>query len=141
MSANVNPRRASVQPDGPSVVRLLAVAGMPMAVYLLGSFAGVPSRTHPLVLLVVVPAAWFLGVLSARLGVGLSDRPRRARHTDAAGRLFVIGLAGSGLLLSQVLPVTAMEWLLLGAGGLVVGAAGQKWARERRAKLEAIGRE
>lgn len=141
MSANVNPRRASVQPDGPSAVRMLAVAGMLVAVYFYGFFLGVPYRTHPLVLLVVVPAGWFLGVLSDRLGVGRLDRPRRARLTDAAARTFVIGLIGSSLLLAQLLPVTAMEWLVLGALGLVVGAAGQKWVREQRAKPEAVRHE
>lgn len=132
MNANENPRPRTDQPDGISSVRFLGMAGLLVAIYFYGRLLGVPSQTHPLVLLVVLPAGWLLGVASARLGWWRPAHSRRARPTVAAARSVVIALMGGGLLLAQVVPVAAIEWLVLGAAALTVGAAGHAWIRERQ---------
>lgn len=138
MTTNVNPHRRTDQPDGISSVRFLGMTAIGVALYFAVHLVGMPVRSHPLVLLVVLPVGWFLGVLFARLGIGRPARSRKGRLADSAARCIMIGLIGSGLLFAQILPPTAFEWLALGLGGLLVGAAGHAWARDRRAKPEAI---
>ena len=117
-----------------------------------------PIQTHPAVLVPVILLSAAAGVLIGRLeaaslrepkegdqgghrrGRAVPAAPGRPRHRGrrskrevlkSASRFGLAGLTGCGLILAQVLPPSALEWLCLGGVSLMVGGAGHAWVMSR----------
>jgi hypothetical protein len=57
---------------------------------------------------------------------------RGRRRSGSEARWYLFGLAGGGLVLAQVFPAAALEWLALGLTALTIGAASHAWMTARR---------
>lgn len=137
-------RVQSTEETGPVPIpwwRFLLMTALITFIYFAVWYTVTPSRTHPAMLLPIIFLGAVLGILVAKWETtGHRDRggPRRGHRRSASeARWYVFGLAGGGLVLAQMLPATALEWLALGLTALTTGGASHAWVTARHREREA----
>lgn len=142
MLSRMQPKSATG--PAPDAWRFVIMAASFIGLYFAVRLIVTPPRTHPALLLPAVLLGAPLGVLLAKWETaersGRWGHRRGQRRSAPEARWYVFGLAGSGLVLAQVFPSTALEWLALGLTALTASAAGHAWMTRRNHECAAEGR-
>jgi peptidoglycan/LPS O-acetylase OafA/YrhL len=136
---------------GPVLVawwRFLLLAATVVALYFTIRAVSESDQTHPALLVPGIVLGAAVGVLVGRREaaslqaserIGNRGPGSRRPASRSAARSAVVGLAGCGLLLAQVLSTGGMEWVLLGGVAVMVGGAGHAWVVARHYERVEIG--
>lgn len=122
--------RGETPADQGSGARYLLTLCIVLGLYLLAEWLVPSFRSRPLPLVTTMLIAPVIGALAAELQAR-SGRGR-AKTFDWYTGFGLTGLAGASLVLGQVLTANSAQWVLVGLCGLMAGAAGHAWWRDRQ---------